>query len=210
MADTIDVLLALIAGIFAGGFLKHCLCSAVQIELKESYPFVECASGMLYVLVILATGWTVTGGIFCICTSALLAAGIVDQKTFEIPIGCSILIGILGCIHFFLDLPHWQEYLVGFFTAGSLLGAAYFFSKGKGMGGGDIKLMAAAGLLLGWENVMLALFIGAASGAVIHILLMRFQKKDRVLAFGPYLAFGIFTAMLYGEEILGQHLLIFG
>ena len=210
MADTIDVLLALTAGIFAGGLLKHYLCSVVQIELEESYPFVECASGMLYVLVILAAGWTVTGGLFCICTSALLAAGIADQKTFEIPIGCSILIGILGCIHFFLDLPHWQEYLAGLFAASSLLGAAYFFSKGKGMGGGDIKLMAAAGLLLGWENVILALFIGSASGAVIHILRMRFQKKDRVLAFGPYLAFGIFTAMLYGDGIFGQHLLIFG
>ena len=64
MVDTIDVLLALAVGISAGSFLKHCLCSIVQIELKESYPFVECASGMLYVLVILATGWTVTGGLF--------------------------------------------------------------------------------------------------------------------------------------------------
>lgn len=210
MADTIDVLIAFTAGIFAGGFLKHCLCSVVQIELDESYPFIECASGMLYVLVILAVGWTVRGGLFCICTSTLLAAGITDQKTFEIPIGCSILIGILGCIHFFLDLPHWQEYLAGLFATASLLGAAYFFSKGKGMGGGDIKLMAAAGLLLGWENVMLALFIGAVSGAIIHILLMCFQRKGRVLAFGPYLAFGIFTAMLYGDRILGQHILIFG
>ena len=210
MAGTIDVLLVFTAGIFAGGFLKHCLCSIVQIELEESSPFVECASGLLYVLVIMTVGWTVTGALFCICTSVLLAVGIVDQKTFEIPIGCSILIGVLGCIHFFLDLPHWHVYLAGLFTSSSLLGAAYFFSKGKGMGGGDIKLMAAAGFLLGWENVLLALFVGAASGAVIHILLMRFRKKGRVLAFGPYLAFGIFTAMLYGEEILGQHLLIFG
>ncbi|MBD5546578.1 MAG: prepilin peptidase [Lachnospiraceae bacterium] len=199
MVDAKDILLIFTAGIFFGSFLKRCLCIVWQIKIEERYPFVECANGLLYVLVLLAAGWTVKGGFFCICTSVLLAVGIADQKTFEIPIGCNMLIGILGGIHLLLDLPHWQEYLAGLFAASGLLGAAYFLSKGKGIGGGDIKLMAAAGLLLGWENIMLALFIGSVSGAVIHILRMRFQRKDRVLAFGPYLAFGIFTAMLCGE-----------
>lgn len=210
MVDTIGVLLIFAVGIFAGSFLKRCLSCIWKIEIEERYPFLECVNGMMYVLVLLETGWTVTGGLFCICASVLLTVGIVDQKTFEIPIGCNILIGIMGSIHFFLDLSHWQEYMVGLSAAGGLLGAAYFLSKGKGIGGGDVKLMAAAGLLLGWENMILALFIGAVLGAVIHILRMRFQKKDRVLAFGPYLAFGVFTAMLYGDGILSRRLLIFG
>ena len=69
--------------------------------------------------------------------------------------------------------------------------------------------MAAAGLLLGWQNILLALMIGSIAGSVIHLTLMKVQGKDRVLAFGPYLAFGIFTAMLYGNEIITWYLSMF-
>ena len=65
----------------------------------------------------------------------------------------------------------------------------YWITKGRGIGGGDIKLMAAAGLLLGWQNILLSLMIGSIAGSVIHLALMKIQGKDRVLAFGPYLAF---------------------
>ena len=73
---------------------------------------------------------------------------------------------------------------------------------GKGIGGGDIKLMASAGLLLGWQKIILALFIGSVAGSLIHVTLMELKGKERILAFGPYLAMGIFAAMLYGEKII--------
>lgn len=47
--------------------------------------------------------------------------------------------------------------------------------------------MAAAGLLLGWKEILLALVIGSVAGSVIHLILMKVQKKDRVLAFGHIL-----------------------
>ena len=79
----------------------------------------------------------------------------------------------------------------------------YWITRGNGIGGGDIKLMAAAGLLLGWKEILLALVIGSVAGSVIHL------KKDRVLAFGPYLALGIFFAMLYGNAIITWYLRLF-
>ena len=69
--------------------------------------------------------------------------------------------------------------------------------------------MAAAGLLLGWKEILLALVIGSVVGSVIHLILMKVQKKDRVLAFGPYLALGIFFAMLYGNAIITWYLRLF-
>lgn len=85
----------------------------------------------------------------------------------------------------------------------------YWITRGNGIGGGDIKLMAAAGLLLGWKEILLALVIGSVAGSVIHLILMKVQKKDRVLAFGPYLALGIFFAMLYGNAIITWYLRLF-
>lgn len=85
----------------------------------------------------------------------------------------------------------------------------YVLTKGQGIGGGDIKLMAAAGLLVGWKQILLALFVGSVIGSVIHLSLMKWQKKERILAFGPYLAVGIFVSMLWGKEIISWYLAFF-
>ncbi|MDE5907590.1 MAG: A24 family peptidase [Lachnospiraceae bacterium] len=203
-------LLAFALGIAAGCLLRRFLRGMFHVQIRMRCLLLEGMSGLLYMLVFLSAGWTAVGGILCSCVSLLLAVGIVDQKTYEIPVKLNVGIGILGIIHLFLDLSCWLEYLAGMFAASGLLLMVYFLSRRKGIGGGDIKLMAASGLLLGWEKIILALFIGAVSGAVIHILLMWFRNKDRVLAFGPYLSFGIFIAMLYGDGILNKYLLILG
>jgi leader peptidase (prepilin peptidase)/N-methyltransferase len=74
------------------------------------------------------------------------------------------------------------------------------------MGGGDIKLMAAAGLLVGWKLILLAFFLGCIYGSVIHPIRMILFKQSRVLAFGPYLAAGILTAVLIGDKMIDWYL----
>ena len=71
-------------------------------------------------------------------------------------------------------------------------------------GGGDIKLMAAAGLFLGWQNTLLAMFLGILGGGLYGIWLLAAKKADKKdhFAFGPFLCAGIVIAMLLGEPIL--------
>lgn len=69
--------------------------------------------------------------------------------------------------------------------------------------------MAAAGLLLGWKEIIFAMAVGSIAGAVIHTLRMKISKEDRVLAFGPYLALGILAAMLYGETFTAWYVALF-
>ena len=85
----------------------------------------------------------------------------------------------------------------------------FLVTKGRGIGFGDVKLMAAAGLLLGWKLIILSLGLGCVLGSIIHITLMYVKDKDRVLAFGPYLSLGIFISMLYGEQIIEWYLHMF-
>ena len=92
--------------------------------------------------------------------------------------------------------------MIGFFAVSVPLFIIYIVSKGRGIGGGDVKLMAAAGLLLGWKLALLALMAGCLYGSVIHIARMKISGEGRVLAMGPYLSAGILTAVWFGNAIV--------
>jgi leader peptidase (prepilin peptidase)/N-methyltransferase len=184
-------------------------CRSCAAKLSFQYPLVELLNGMVYVWIYHLYGLTVHALLYCLCASALLVISVIDWRTFEIPPGLNLFIFILGLIHVFFDLANWLQYVFGFVAVSGLFLLIYLVTKGRGIGGGDIKLMAAAGFLLGWQHILLAMMIGAISGSAIHLLLMAIKGKTRVLAFGPYLAFGIFVAMLYGGELIRWYLGLF-
>ncbi|MDO4302829.1 MAG: prepilin peptidase [Bacillota bacterium] len=181
-------------------------CRSCGRKLSLQYPLVELANGFLYLWIVHVAGYHLVSALYCLSVSALLAASVVDIRTYEIPPVCPLFIGVMGFFRMLLDLPDWYQYGIGMLTVSGLFLLIYLITKGKGIGGGDIKLMAAAGLLLGWKNILLALAIGSVAGCVIHISLMKLKGKSRMLAFGPYLAVGIFCAMLYGEELIDWYL----
>lgn len=197
-------LIPLFSFLVQGGKCRNC-----KTKLSVQYPLIELLNGLIYVWIFMTKEFQPESILFCICASVLIVISVIDWRTYEIPFGCNIIIGILGIVRVILDLAHWYDYVIGFFAVSGLFLIIYWITKGRGIGGGDIKLMAAAGLLLGWQNILLALMIGSIAGSVIHLTLMKVQGKDRVLAFGPYLAFGIFTAMLYGNEIITWYLGMF-
>ena len=197
-------LIPLFSFLVQGGKCRNC-----KTKLSVQYPLIELLNGLIYVWIFMAKGFQPESILFCICASVLIVISVIDWRTYEIPFGCNIIIGILGIVRVFLNLAHWYDYVIGFFAVSGLFLIIYWITKGRGIGGGDIKLMAAAGLLLGWQNILLALMIGSIAGSVIHLALMKIQGKDRVLAFGPYLAFGIFISMLYGNDIITWYLGMF-
>ena len=139
-------------------------------------------------------------------TLALVLLSIIDFYTFKIPSCLNIFIGILGLIRMGIDAGHRWDGVAGFFSVSLFLGIIYIFTKVKSIGGGDIKLMAVSGLMLGWQRNILAFFIGALLALVIHSLRMVFTETGRRLAFGPYLAGGILISMLWGGQIISAYL----
>ena len=107
-----------------------------------------------------------------------------------------------------LDLARWKDYVIGFFTVSAFLYLLYLLSKGRAIGGGDIKLMAAAGMMLGWKAIIIAFVMGCILGSVIHLLRMKLTNEDHVLAMGPYLAAGILLAALWGDSLLHMYMLL--
>ena len=70
------------------------------------------------------------------------------------------------------------------------------------MGAGDVKLMAAVGILLGYKGVLLAAFFGIVIGSVAAVILKIKNLKGwkSEIAFGPYLCIGTYISMLFGER----------
>lgn len=185
-------------------------CRSCKKKISWQYPIVEALNAVLWIAVVLIWGIRWESVLFCLCTSVLIVITVIDERTMEIPFGCNVFIAVLGAIRLALDYSHWYEYVIGFFTVSLFFLLIVWITKGRGMGGGDVKLMAAAGLLLGWKCIILAMMIGCVLGSVIHIGKMIFiKKKEHVLAFGPYLCAGIYLTILFGEPIIKWYISFF-
>lgn len=183
-------------------------CRKCKAPVSAQYPIVEAGNGILYLIVFLANGLNFISVLYCLLASALLVLSVIDIRTYEIPFGINVFILALGLIRLLLDYRNWPEHLIGLFAVSIFLEIILLLSQGRAIGGGDVKLMAAAGLLLGWKEIILALFIGCVLGSVIHIARMKIQKAEHMLAMGPYLSAGIFLAALWGEPVIQAYIQI--
>jgi prepilin signal peptidase PulO-like enzyme (type II secretory pathway) len=95
----------------------------------------------------------------------------------------------------------------------SALGIALFFyllvflTRGKGMGSGDITLGFLIGLVNGFPNNVLAIFLGFVFGTIysVPLLLSKSKNLKDPIPFGPFLILGSITALIYGTEILNWY-----
>lgn len=194
-------LIPLFSYIFLGGKCRKC-----RQHISLQYPLVEALNGVLYVLVFVVSGWSIDSVIYCLLTSALIVLSVIDFRTYEIPFGINLFILALGLIHFVFHLGDWVTYGIGLVAVSGFLWILYQLSRGAAIGGGDVKLMGAAGLLLGWKLAILAFLAGCIIGSVIHLIRMKVSGAERRLAMGPYLSAGIFIAALWGNQFLGWYL----
>lgn len=194
-------LIPLFSWLVLGGKCRKC-----KARISVQYPVIEALNGFLWLTIFFVCGVSIETALYCVLASALLALSVIDFRTYEIPFGFNLIIAALGLIRVLTDLSNWTEYAIGFFAVSAPLYLIYIVTKGRGIGGGDIKLMAAAGLLLGWKRIVLALVIGCILGSVIHVIRMKVSKAEHVLAMGPYLSMGIFIAALWGEQLLEWYL----
>ena len=184
-------------------------CRQCKAKISIQYPLVESLNGLGYVFIFYINGINITSILYSLCFSALIVLSVIDFRTYEIPLGINIFIFVLGIIGTATDYTNWLEHILGFVVVSGFLYLLVWVTKGRAMGGGDVKLMAAAGLLIGLKNSILALILGCIVGSVIHIARMKIQKKDHVLAFGPYLSIGIFIAMLFGNSFINWYFSLF-
>ena len=200
-------LIPLISFILLKGKCRYC-----GENIKIRYPVVELLTGGVFLITYLHIGFDVLLVKYLIFFSALIVITFIDLEHQIIPNKLTFLILIWGIIwQIFYSELFWYQALGGAFLGGGLLLLVAIISGG-GMGGGDIKLMFAAGLILGIPATALALFLSFLVGSIIGVALILFKMKDRKdpIPFGPFLSLGIFIAALWGYEIIKIYLSVIG
>ena len=83
-------------------------------------------------------------------------------------------------------------------------GGQRLLSKGAWLGEGDVYVAVGMAFLFGWKLLIVATVLTYLLGAIISILLLILKKVDRKskIPFAPFMVFGSFATLLYGEEIL--------
>lgn len=188
-----------------GGKCRNC-----KSKISVQYPIIEGVNGILYVMICAVNGLEWSSVIYCFMASALLVLSIIDWRTYEIPFGINVFLFVLGVAMTILDRGNLAEHLIGMICVSGLLGILYLLTGGRAIGGGDIKLMFACGLILGWKLILLAFFLGCIIGSVVHIIRMSVKKAGRMLAMGPYLSAGILLAALWGNAWINWYLSLLG
>ena len=190
-------------------------CRYCQKKISLQYPLVEIATGVLFVLVfnllrsdLLGRSDLLISGFVII--PFLIVIFVYDLKHYIIPDKVIYpAIGITLIYHFLRsDLLGRSDLLISAFGAAAFFLAIVLVSRGKWMGVGDIKLAFLMGLLLGWPNIFLALFLAFTAGAVIGIGLILFGRKSlkSEVPFGPFLVSGTVMALFWGEPIINWYL----
>jgi len=137
--------------------------------------------------------------------SLLLAIFFYDLMHKEIPDKLSLpAIGIAIAGGLVFGTPSPLSMLIGGGGIMLFFALQFFLSKGKWIGGGDLRLGALMGILLGWEKGLLALILAYLVGAVISIALLTRKKVTgkTTIPFGPFLITGTLIALFYGSEII--------
>lgn len=209
-------LVPLFSWLFLGGKCRYC-----KAKISAQYPIVEAINGIMYVLIF----WFVCDATpsialfgYCAVFSALLVTTVIDWRTMEIPDSMWITVFVGGIITYIdelvaegFDLHCLLERVIGIFAASGVLFLLAVVSKG-GMGGGDIKLMAACGFLLGWKVVLLALVMGGLIGT-LYLIFMAIKNKGKVprkVPFAPHLSLAVVICMFVGSGIIDWYLALCG
>ena len=133
----------------------------------------------------------------------LLSVSLIDAETQTIPDRLNLALAVCGVLSVLLSPADWLPHIIGALCVSVPMFLLCLVIDGA-FGGGDIKLMAAAGLFLGWQNTLLAMFFGIVFGGIYGIYLLAAKKagKKDHFAFGPFLCAGIVIAMLFGGPVL--------
>ena len=144
-------------------------CRNCKENISAMYPIIEVITGLLLLAGLFKFGLTFDFLIYTIVAPTLVIISTIDIEHQIIP-DVIILPGIvLGLLAGSYSIGY-VDSLLGFFLGGGLFYFLAALSKG-GMGGGDIKYIAAAGALVGWEKVLLIIFIAAFLGSIVLSLI---------------------------------------
>ncbi|MEK7665533.1 MAG: prepilin peptidase [Patescibacteria group bacterium] len=202
-------------------FLLRGRCRACKAVIAWQYPLVEFATAVTFLLIAIPlTRWegldelaglavatfiaqaTITLFLIIIFVYDFKYSYILDRFTVPAMILAVLFNWSLPNLWWYIDKP--ISMLLGALVIGGFFFAQYAISRGRWIGGGDIRMGVLMGLWLGIERGLLALLISYVVGAFVGVVLLLTHRKglESHIPLGTFLAFGTFIAMIWGWQII--------
>lgn len=184
-------------------------CRQCHQPIHWRYPLVELLTGVSFALNFMVFHLTALFLLNSILAACLIIIAFIDIDKMIIHDRFHIIILLLGVVAIIFNQQELTSAILGVFVISVPLAIITVITSG--FGGGDIKLMAAAGLYLGATNILVAFLIGLLTGGTYasYLLLIKKAKRKQEMPFGPFLCLGIYLASLYGPQITNFYLGLF-
>ena len=191
-------------------------CAFCGAKISPRYPIVEFLNAALWVATYFVYGPSFQTLQIDLIISVLIVMSFIDFDTKEIPDGIHAVLIVLGIAGIFLCRSYgggdilWWEKLIGALAVSVPMFVIALITGG--IGGGDIKLYFALGLILGWKLILAAGLISVLLGGLGGVILMLMKKAGRKteMPFGPYIAIASLVTLYFGEDLLSWYIGLMG
>ena len=191
-------------------------CRTCGASISWRYPAVEAASGLLWLASWLAFGPTLDGLAAAVFSSLLLVLAVIDAAHFLLPDQLTYLtLGFGLALSFGVS---WTTPLGSALGAAAgaaalllLIGVWYLLRRVRGMGLGDVKMLAGVGAFLGPYGMLLTLFLACLLGALLGLVLLargRLNWGSR-LPFGVFLSIAAVVSLFFGPPLIAAYASLF-
>ena len=184
-------------------------CSACKTPISVRYPIIEAVTGLLFAFASWKFGAHPVTFAWCVALALLVSMAMIDIDTKLLPDELTYPLLWLGLIVAALGwtIPL-QDAVIGA-VAGYLplwlIAQLYaWIRKVDGMGGGDLKLLAALGAWFGWQAILPIVLISSIAGLCVSLVskLMAGHGSGHRYPFGPFLIGGGLVVLFVGADTL--------
>ena len=180
-------------------------CHHCHVSVHWRYPATELICAGLFTLIAAHSGISMESLCLAALATLLLTLIVIDFEHYIIPDSLQLLLAALALIyHFGIHNTHPATMLT---SLGVGLGTGWMLQSGyrklrhkEGLGTGDVKFLAVAGL---WLDIplMVSLFFYAGLLGILTAIIWRLMGKGAKFPFGPALAISMFLLILYPEQL---------
>ncbi len=224
-------LIPLVSFLVQGGLCRFC-----HHQLSLQYPLAELFSGIIFIMVPWRLGIFSSMPVLVLWIfifSALLLIALIDIRIRIIPNELIVFLFLVALPLVVLsaqsfDLTSgsfvghyallfggresiWLNHLFGVLAGAGFFLVLLFITKGRGVGGGDIKLSAVLGLIFGWPDVLILIPLSFILGSlfVLPLLITGQAGRKDMVPFGPFLVFSSVLVFLFGFQMVDFYFHLF-
>ncbi|MRH42968.1 prepilin peptidase [Aquibacillus halophilus] len=186
-------------------------CRQCKRKISIIYPLVELFTAIMFAYSFYIFGFQLELITSLLLVSLLAIIIVTDLKYMLIPDRILLFFfPFFVIMRLFVPLEHWWSPFLGALVGYGVLAVIIIVSRG-GMGGGDMKLFALLGIVLGYKEILLAFFLSTLYGSIISIALLALKvvERKKPIPFGPFIVLGSLTSYFYGDFLIRWYLTTF-